>query len=90
MVTLDGDGTCAAATLVLLRVAATPHRASIDSIVTGKRLDEATLDAVAASLADLTPPDDIEVTGTYRRRVAATLARRALRDAAARAGRGAA
>ncbi len=86
VVALDGDGACASATLVLLRVAATPHRAPIDSIVTGKRLDEATLDAVAASLGDLTPPDDIEVSGTYRRRVAAALARRALRAAAARAG----
>jgi carbon-monoxide dehydrogenase medium subunit len=85
VVSLDAGGTCASATLVLLRVAATPHCAPIDSIVQGSRLDEATLAAVAASLAELSPPDDIEVSGTYRRRVAATLARRALGVAAARA-----
>ncbi len=87
VVSLDGAGACASAVLVLLRVAATPHRAPIDAIVNGSRLDDATLDAVTASLGKLSPPDDIEVSGAYRRRVAATLARRALRDAATRAAR---
>jgi carbon-monoxide dehydrogenase medium subunit len=85
VVSLDGAGACSSAVLVLLRVAATPHRAPIDAIVNGSRLDEATLDAVVASLGTLDPPDDIEVSGAYRRRVGATLARRALRDAATRA-----
>lgn len=86
LVTLGADGTCTGAELVLLRVAPTPHRAEIDAIVRGTTLDDATLDAVAASLADLRPPGDVEVSGVYRHRVVAVLARRALRQAAERAG----
>jgi carbon-monoxide dehydrogenase medium subunit len=85
VVALDPGGTCASATLVLLRVAATPHRLEIDSIVRGTVLDDTTLAAVVAQIDRLDPPDDIEVSGTYRRRVAGVLARRALLDAAARA-----
>ncbi len=85
VVELAADGTCSAATLVLLRVADTPHRAEIDALVRGTALDEATLAAVVAKLGELDPPDDIEVSGSYRRRVAGVLARRALLDAAARA-----
>jgi CO/xanthine dehydrogenase FAD-binding subunit len=48
-------------------------------------LDEAGLASVTALIDRLDPPDDIEVSGTYRRRVAGVLARRALLDAAARA-----
>ena len=85
VVALDAAGSCSSATLVLLRVAATPHLADIDSIVRGQALDEDALGAVAALIERLDPPDDIEVSGTYRRRVAGVLARRALLDAAARA-----
>jgi carbon-monoxide dehydrogenase medium subunit len=85
VVGLAAGGTCAAATLVLLRVADTPHLADIDAIVRGTVLDEDTLAAVTALIDKLDPPDDIEVSGTYRRRVAGVLARRALLDAAARA-----
>jgi aerobic carbon-monoxide dehydrogenase medium subunit len=85
VVELDVQRACTSASLVLLRVAATPFLAEIDSIVLGSPLDEATLGAVSDSLASLEPPDDIEATGSYRRRVAGVLARRALRDAAERA-----
>jgi carbon-monoxide dehydrogenase medium subunit len=85
VVGLDAGGACSSASLVLLRVAATPHTADIDSIVRGTSLDEDTLARVTALLDQLDPPDDIEVSGTYRRRVAGVLARRALLDAAARA-----
>lgn len=85
VVGLDGGGACASATLVLLRVAATPHLLDIDAIVRGKVLDDDVLTAVTAASDRLDPPDDIEVSGTYRRRVAGVLARRALVDAAARA-----
>ena len=54
----------------------------------GTALDEDTLAAVTALIDKLDPPDDIEVSGTYRRRVAGVLARRALVDAAARAAAG--
>jgi carbon-monoxide dehydrogenase medium subunit len=82
VVGLAEDGTCSSATLVLLRVADTPYRAEIESLAVGSRLDDGALDAIAASLGGLRPADDIEVSGTYRRRVAGVLARRALRDAA--------
>ncbi|HET6171219.1 MAG TPA: FAD binding domain-containing protein [Gaiellales bacterium] len=85
VVGLDPGGTCTSATLVLLRVADTPHLADIDAIVRGTVLDDDTLAAVTALIDKLDPPDDIEVSGTYRRRVAGVLARRALLDAAARA-----
>jgi len=85
VVSLGPGGTCMSATLVLLRVADTPHLADIDAIVRGTVLDDATLAAVTALVDELDPPDDIEVSGSYRRRVAGVLARRALLDAAARA-----
>jgi CO/xanthine dehydrogenase FAD-binding subunit len=70
---------------VLLRVAPTPFRVDLREIVPGTKLDETTLDAVAGMLDSLEPPDDIEVSGTFRLRVVRTLARRALQQAAARA-----
>jgi carbon-monoxide dehydrogenase medium subunit len=64
-----------AAELVLLRVSEIPHR------VHGNLLEDGALDE---ALAGIDPPDDIEATGAYRRRVAPVLARRALADAAGR------
>jgi carbon-monoxide dehydrogenase medium subunit len=84
-VTFDGSGACTAAELVLLRVAPTPLRADIGAIVRGTALADDVLDEVGVALAGLTPPDDIEASGTHRHRVAVTLARRALRDARDRA-----
>jgi carbon-monoxide dehydrogenase medium subunit len=85
LVTLDESDACSAAELVLLRVAPAPFRVDLGEIVLGTSLDEATLDAVAGVLDTLEPPDDVEVSGTFRLRVARTLARRALQQAAARA-----
>jgi carbon-monoxide dehydrogenase medium subunit len=85
IVELDVHRACTSASLVLLRVAGTPYLAPIETIVRGSLLDEATLDAVSDSLTTLDPPDDIEATSGYRRRVAGVLARRALREAAERA-----
>jgi CO/xanthine dehydrogenase FAD-binding subunit len=79
-VTVDEGGACTAAELVLLCVAPVPHRVDVSHLV-GTPTDEASLDAVSDLLSDLDPPGDIEVSGTYRRRVAVTLARRALSDA---------
>ena len=83
VVTLDAGGACSSATLVLLRVAATPRLMDIDPIMRGAVLDEQALGPVTALIDQLDPPDDIEVSGTYRRRVAGVLARRALLEAAA-------
>lgn len=85
LVTVDEGGTCTAAELVLLRVAAVPYRADVASIAVGTTLGEPVLERVAATLDPLEPPDDVEVSGRYRLRVAKVLARRALRDAAERA-----
>ncbi len=79
-VTLDELGTCTAAELVLLRVAPAPHRVDVSHVV-GTTIGEAECAAVAESLSGLDPAGDVEVSGTYRRRVAVTLAIRALRDA---------
>jgi aerobic carbon-monoxide dehydrogenase medium subunit len=79
-VTLDEVGTCTAAELVLLRVAPTPFRADVSHLV-GTTIGESERAAVAESLAEIEPEDDVEVSGAYRKRVAVTLALRALNDA---------
>ena len=78
LVTVDGTGKPAAAELVLLRVADTPHRIDATTAVDDD-------DALHDLLADLDPPSDLEVSASHRRRVAPVLARRALRDAMERA-----
>jgi aerobic carbon-monoxide dehydrogenase medium subunit len=84
-VAVDAAGACSAAELVLLRVAPAPHRVDVSGLV-GTDLDDTALGALDAALAGLDPPGDVEVSGAHRRRVAPVLARRALRDAFARAG----
>jgi aerobic carbon-monoxide dehydrogenase medium subunit len=79
-VTLDEAGTCVAAELVLLRVAPTPYRVDVSHLV-GTSIGESERAAVAESLAGIEPEDDIEVSAAYRKRVAVTLALRALHDA---------
>ncbi len=79
-VTVDDAGACVAAELVLLRAAPTPHRVDVGHLV-GTRVGEDALEQLAASIAQLEPPDDVEASGLHRRRVALSLARRALRDA---------
>jgi CO/xanthine dehydrogenase FAD-binding subunit len=78
VVDVDDDGECTSAELVLLRVAQTPFR--VDAV--GAVRDEGLLDGLLASIE---PADDIEASAAYRRRVAPALARRALREAFARA-----
>lgn len=79
-VTLDEAGTCIAAELVLLRVAPTPYRVDVSHLV-GTSIGESERSAVAEVLAGIEPEDDIEVSAAYRKRVAVTLALRALKDA---------
>jgi len=87
-ITMDEAGTCSAAELVLLRVAPTPYRVDVSHLV-GTTVDEDAVDSLADALSDIDPPSDVEASGAHRRRIAVTLARRAVRDAAANA-RGAA
>jgi carbon-monoxide dehydrogenase medium subunit len=69
---VTGDGQ---AHVVLLRVADTPHRVDASEALANESV-------LGELLAGLTPPDDVEVSSRYRRRVAPVLAGRALRDAA--------
>jgi carbon-monoxide dehydrogenase medium subunit len=64
------------AELVLLCVARTPHLVVLE--------DDHALDEL---LAGIDPPDDVEASASYRRRVAPVLARRAVREARAKAAR---
>lgn len=79
-VTVDEAGTCTGAELVLLRVAPTPHRIDT-SALRGSEVDAEAIRALDVELESLEPPDDVEVSGRYRKRVARALARRALLDA---------
>ena len=79
-VTVDAGGSCTAAELVLLCVATVPHRVDVSHLV-GSDVGDPELDALTDLLADLEPPADIQAGSVYRRRVAVTLARRALADA---------
>ena len=68
----------ARAELVLLCVAQTPYRVDASAAIA----DEGMLEDL---LSGMDPADDVEASADYRRRVAPVLARRALREAAARA-----
>jgi CO/xanthine dehydrogenase FAD-binding subunit len=87
-VALDGDGRCIALSIGIGGAGDTPGRldAASDALA-GSRLDEpAVREAVAAAVEDLETVDDLHASAAYRKRVAATLARRAIleaRDAAA-------
>ena len=56
---------------------------SVAAALEGKRIDERSArDAVGAALADIEPLADLHASAAYRRRVAVTLAVRAIMDAA--------
>lgn len=74
VVSPDGE-----AEVVLLCVGRTPYRVNASPALA----EPGALDGL---LAGIDPPDDVEASASYRGRVAPVLARRALRDAAERAG----
>lgn len=84
-VTVDGAGRCEAAELVVLGVGPTPTRLDVAPRLQGTALEEDALAELDALFVDLEPPDGVVVSGIYRRRVARSLARRALADAHAAA-----
>jgi CO/xanthine dehydrogenase FAD-binding subunit len=88
-VTLN-DKTVERARLVLFGVGPTPVSADwLTEMTRGRALDEDTLTEVAGRVADeLDPVDDVHATARYRKRAAAALTRRVLRQAAARAREG--
>jgi aerobic carbon-monoxide dehydrogenase medium subunit len=83
-VTRDGDGSIADARLVFIGVGATPMRASeAEAMLRGQSPEPALLaDAARHAAERLDPGSDAHASGAYRRRVAATLAERALKEAA--------
>ncbi len=86
-VTLDSNGNCASAMIVLGAVAPTVVRVpDAEAALAGKAIDDATLAAVAAAAsAACNPIDDKRGTIAYRRHVAGVLAKRAVTIAAERA-----
>ncbi|MBT6095518.1 MAG: xanthine dehydrogenase family protein subunit M [Rhodospirillaceae bacterium] len=78
-VTLNADGTCAAARLALGAVGPTVKLVeAASSVLVGNKLDDATLNALAeAASAACSPIDDKRGTAEFRTNVAGVLARRA-------------
>lgn len=84
---LDGSGRIAHAALTLGGVATTPTRMSeIEQSLVGETPSERLFTERCRLCAEVEAMDDALVTGAYRRQVAPVMARRALMQAAARAG----
>lgn len=80
-----GDGTCAAAAIVLLGAGAVPARAeAAEALVTGRRLDDPGLfaEAARAAVAGVSPTGDIHGGSEYRLGLLETMVRRGLEEAA--------
>jgi CO/xanthine dehydrogenase FAD-binding subunit len=82
-VALDADGRCTRLTVGIGGAGDTPVRLeAAGEVLIGSRLEEAGVRAaVEAATADLETAEDLHATAAYRKRVAATLARRAILDA---------
>ena len=87
VVALNSDGSCAAASLCYNGVTAVPLNAdAVSSALTGKALDDATIDqAVNSNLSVIDPLSDIHASGEYRTELARVFGRRALKLARDRA-----
>ena len=87
VVTLDGNGTCTTASVVITGASVKPTRASaVEAGLVGKKLDEATIANAASHAADgLELVSDIHGSQEYRAQMATVLARRVVARAAERA-----
>ena len=87
VVTLDTDGTCTSASVVITGASVKAHRASgVESALVGKKLDEPTVAGAATHAADgIELVEDIHGSKSYRAQMAAVMARRAILKAAERA-----
>lgn len=87
VVTLNDDNTCASASVVITGASVKPTRASaVESSLTGKTLDEATIAAAASHAADgLELIEDIHGSKAYRAQMTTVMAKRALLRAVERA-----
>jgi carbon-monoxide dehydrogenase medium subunit len=89
-VALDDDGICRRASIGIGATTDAPFRLhGIEQALTGQRPEPANLrPAIEAALADVEVNADLHASAAYRRRVAATLALRAIADACDSAKRG--
>ena len=87
VVSLDSDGTCSAASVVITGASVMATRAkAIESALVGKKLDESTVAEAASHAADgLELVEDIHGSKAYRGQMTAVMARRAILKAAERA-----
>ncbi len=88
--TLDRAGTCSDARIALFGVAPTPVRArAAEALLAGEKPAESPLEQAGqqAGREIDDPPSDVHASSEYRRHLVAVLTRRALTEAAARAGR---
>jgi carbon-monoxide dehydrogenase medium subunit len=87
IVTLDTDGTCTSASVVITGASVKAHRASgVESVLVGKKLDEPTVAGAATHAADgIELVEDIHGSKSYRSQMAVVMARRAILRAAERA-----
>ncbi len=87
VITLDNDGTCTAASVVITGASLQATRASaVESALVGKKLDVAVIEAAASHAADgLEIVSDIHGSESYRRQMTAVFARRAVTEALDRA-----
>jgi carbon-monoxide dehydrogenase medium subunit/6-hydroxypseudooxynicotine dehydrogenase subunit alpha len=83
-VSLDADGACASAAIVLLGAGPVPLRASAaEQALAGRRLDESVArEAAARAIDDIAPTGDIHGSREYRRGLIETMVRRAVLQAA--------
>jgi aerobic carbon-monoxide dehydrogenase medium subunit len=87
VVSLGGDGTCSAASVVITGASVKPTRASaVEAALIGKKLDEATVADAASHAADgLELVEDIHGSKAYRAQMSCVMAKRAILKAAERA-----
>ena len=90
IVEIAGDGTVARAKLAACGVAARPVRlAAAEAAIAGSSPEGSALSAAGEAAKDaVTAPDDANATNAYRRHLLAALTRRAIAEAAGRAGKG--
>jgi len=87
VVTLDTDGTCTSASVVITGASVKPTRASaVEAAIVGKKLDAATIAAATSNAADgMELVGDIHGSKEYRAQMAGVMAKRAIARAAERA-----
>lgn len=87
VVTLDPEGVCSAAALVLLGAASAPYRSTdAEAVLVGRRVDaEAIVEAADLATRGIEPLGDIHGSRQYRSRIMRTFAERVIETAAGRA-----